>query len=132
MHDTESILSAVEFIGYLNALARYARNGIVPFSRVTPENRMDYDEALVYVDSEETASIPCDMAEDDVIADMLVDENHNDAISGWGNILSEVCGGTVTAKVVRPDDDGEMPYVEVYVEETETSIAIDGEGWHIT
>lgn len=131
MPDTESIIKAVEFIGILNGLARYAKNGIVPFSAVTPERRRDYDEFIVYVDEDETASIPCDMEENDVIADMLVDENHNDAISGYGNILSDVCGGTVTAKVVHADDGDRTPYVEVCVEETETSIVIDEEGWYL-
>ena len=133
MPDTENIIRAVEFIGTLNELAENSKNGIVPFSKVTPENRTDYDEAIVYVDSDETASIPCDMEENDIIADRLVDENHNDVISGWGNILSDMCGGTVTAKVTWPDHGktGKPPYVEIYVEETETRFIVGDGTWYI-
>lgn len=131
MYDTESIIRAVEFIGFLNQLAENSKNGIVPFSKITPENRHEYDDAIVYVDG--SGSVPCDMDERDIIADRLVDENHDDMISGWGNILSEVCDGTVTAKVELPNEDGDegAPYVSIRIDETETDIVVGDGRWCI-
>ena len=91
----------VKFIGFLNMLAEMSKNGILPFSTATAQDKdcLLYDDKnpIEIGDIDEDSSYP-------LVADSIIDELHHDIISTWTQDYA-ADGIEVVAMVMS--DDGE-------------------------
>ena len=136
MEKMDFIASAIETAARLSELAGKAAVGFFPFSQCRPGNKAEWEDAVVYLD--DPADGLAGMSVGDVAADMLVEDvcGHHDIISGYGGILSELCGGNVRVYVERHGEDGgEGPYDLVIADfdcdPGPLSIVIDEDGWRV-
>lgn len=125
------IASAIEVVGWLNSLAKNAANGFFPFSKCSAENKDQWEDAIVYLDDPDDGTVS--MAQDDVIADSVVEDvvGHHDAVSCYGEILSQLCDGDVRVAVEHCEDGYEYVRATFECYPGPLEIIIDEDGWRI-
>lgn len=125
------IASAIEAIGWLNRLSENAANGFFPFSKCTTENKDQWEDAIVYLDDPDDGTV--NMAQNDVIADSIVEDDagHHDAVSGYGEILSQLCDGDVRVVVEHGADGYEYVRATFECDPGPLEIIIDEDGWYV-
>ncbi len=125
----KTVNAAICCIDTLNKLAKMAARGFFPFSMCRMENHADWDDAVVYLD--DASDAPCGMRQYDIIADSLVDKYHHDAVTGWAEILSEFCGGRVTARVKLDTSGQRQHYISIENVDAGTEIIVEGGEWYV-
>jgi hypothetical protein len=114
-------LQTIEFIDFLNILARESEHGIRPFSTATPQDK----DGLWYDNGNPS---PSDLRFSyPLICRMLVDENHHDIISTW---TEEYKRFGIQFNVVMDDDNENEPYVFITFDDDELCIAIENGTWY--
>lgn len=124
MHGT--VDAAVRYIGTLNRLAKMSEKGFFPFSRCSMANENEWSGAIVYLDGTTDGSAP----EYDLVAEALVDPIHHEPLSRWGDLLSQMCQGSITARA-RIVGDGAHPYVSIEDRAAGTEVIIENGRWYL-